>query len=64
MNNFVIFFGEGSGAVANKTRMFTNDGWLVVTQDGKPAVHFEKTVAITEAGPVLVSAEPGRDRPL
>ena len=40
------------------------DGWLVVTQDGKPAAHFEKTVAITEEGPVLVSAEPGRDRPL
>ena len=40
------------------------DGWLVVTQDGKPAAHFEKTVAITEDGPVLVSAEPGRDRPL
>ena len=40
------------------------DGWLVVTQDGKPAAHFEKTVAITEEGPVLVSTEPGRDRPL
>ncbi|MBR0404393.1 MAG: type I methionyl aminopeptidase [Eggerthellaceae bacterium] len=40
------------------------DGWLVVTQDGKPAAHFEKTVAITEDGPVLVSTEPGRDRPL
>ena len=40
------------------------DGWLVVTQDGKPAAHFEKTVAITEDGPMLVSAEPGCDRPL
>ena len=40
------------------------DGWLVVTQDGKPAVHFEKTVAVTADGPVLVSAEPGRDRPV
>ena len=40
------------------------DGWLVVTQDGKPAAHFEKTVAITEDGPVLVSTEPGRDRPI
>ncbi len=33
------------------------DGWLVVTRDGKPAAHFEKTVAITEDGPVIVSAE-------
>ena len=40
------------------------DGWLVVTQDGKPAAHFEKTVAITENGPVLISVEPGRDRPI
>lgn len=40
------------------------DGWLVVTQDGKPAAHFEKTVAITEDGPVLVSVEPGRKRPV
>ena len=40
------------------------DGWLVVTQDGKPAAHFEKTVAITEDGPILVSVEPGRERPV
>ena len=47
----------------HKTRM-GSDGWLVTTQDGKAAAHFEKTVAITEDGPVLVSVEPGRDRPL
>ena len=41
-----------------------SDGWLVVTQDGKPAAHFEKTVAITEEGPVIVSMEPGRERPV
>lgn len=46
-----------------KTRV-GSDGWLVSTQDGKPAAHFEKTVAITDDGPVLVSVEPGRDRPL
>ena len=40
------------------------DGWLVVTQDGMPAAHFEKTVAVTAEGPVLISVEPGRDRPL
>ena len=40
------------------------DGWLVVTQDGKPAAHFEKTVAITEDGPILISVEPGRERPV
>ncbi|MBR3182412.1 MAG: type I methionyl aminopeptidase [Eggerthellaceae bacterium] len=40
------------------------DGWLVVTNDGKPAAHFEKTVAITESGPVLVSVEPDHKRPV
>ena len=34
-----------------------SDGWLVVTQDRKPAAHFEKTVAITEEGPLVISAE-------
>ena len=50
-------------AGTHKTHVM-RDGWLVVTQDGKPAVHFEKTVAITADGPVLVSVEPGRDRPV
>ena len=34
-----------------------SDGWLVVTQDRKPAAHFEKTVAITNEGPLVISAE-------
>lgn len=46
-----------------KTRM-GSDGWLVTTRDGGLAAHFEKTVAITEEGPVLVSVEPGRKRPI
>lgn len=43
---------------------YGSDGWLVSTRDGKPAAHFEKTVAITAEGPVLVSVEPDRKRPL
>ncbi len=31
------------------------DGWEVRTRDGKPSVHFEKTVAITEDGPVILT---------
>ena len=31
------------------------DGWLVCTKDGKPSAHFEKTVAITEDGPVVLT---------
>lgn len=40
------------------------DGWLVLTKDGKPSAHFEKTVAITEDGPELITAEPDYLRPL
>lgn len=31
------------------------DGWTVVTADGKPSAHFEHTVAITEAGPEILT---------
>ena len=41
-----------------------SDGWLVRTRDGKPSVHFEKTVAITEDGPVVLTAEEGHERPV
>src|SRR5580698_6853188 len=32
-----------------------NDGWTVVTEDGKPSAHFEHTIAITAAGPELLT---------
>ncbi len=31
------------------------DGWTAVTQDGSLAAHFEHTVAVTEAGPLIMS---------
>lgn len=31
------------------------DGWTVVTIDGKPSAHFENTVAITPDGPVVLT---------
>jgi len=36
------------------------DGWTVVTEDGSPAAHFEHTVAITAAGPRVLTAGGGR----
>lgn len=33
------------------------DGWLVSTNDGKPAAHFENTIAITDQGPVVLTAD-------
>lgn len=31
------------------------DGWTVVTADGKPAAHWEHTVAITANGPEILT---------
>ena len=33
-----------------------DDDWTVVTVDGRPAAHFEHTIAITEDGPVVLTA--------
>lgn len=33
-----------------------DDGWTVVTADGKCAAHYENTILITEDGPVLTTA--------
>lgn len=35
------------------------DHWTQVTGDGKPSAHFEHTIAITEAGPCVLTAAPG-----
>lgn len=36
-----------------------DDGWTTVTKDGSLSAHFEHTVAITEEGPVILSAANG-----
>ena len=33
------------------------DGWLVSTRDQLPAAHYENTVAITNDGPVVLTAD-------
>jgi methionyl aminopeptidase len=32
------------------------DGWTCRTKDGKPAAHFEHTIAVTENGPEILSS--------
>jgi methionyl aminopeptidase len=32
-----------------------DDGWTVITKDGKLSAHFEHSVAVTEDGPVVLS---------
>ncbi len=31
------------------------DGWLVSTADGLPSAHFEKTIAITDSDPIILT---------
>jgi methionyl aminopeptidase len=33
-----------------------DDGWTVVTEDGSLSAHFEHTIAVTEAGPEILTA--------
>lgn len=44
----------GTGAVRR-----LDDGWTVVTRDGGLSAHFEHTVAITAAGPEILTGEAG-----
>jgi len=37
----------------------TNDNWTVVTKDGLPSVHVEHTLALTENGVVIITADEG-----
>ncbi|HID76852.1 MAG TPA: type I methionyl aminopeptidase [Planctomycetaceae bacterium] len=39
------------------------DRWTQVTADGKPSAHFEHTIAITEAGPYILTAGPDHKSP-
>jgi methionyl aminopeptidase len=41
-----------------------DDGWTVVTADGKRSAYFEHTVAVTEAGPQVLTRRPGSARQL
>jgi len=41
---------EGAGSVRT-----SEDGWTVVTKDGKRSAHFEHTVAVTQKGPVVLT---------
>jgi len=38
------------------------DGWTAVTKDGSLAAHFEHTVGVTGAGPVILTTPSGRGR--
>jgi methionyl aminopeptidase len=31
------------------------DGWTVITVDGRPSAHFEHTIAVTQNGPEILT---------
>ena len=41
--------------VGRRTTRLLDDGWTVVTADGSRSAHFEHTVALTEAGPEVLT---------
>jgi methionyl aminopeptidase len=49
-------------AGSKRTRTSKKDHWTVRTEDGQPSVHFEHTVALTEAGPLVLTLSES-DRP-
>jgi len=52
-----IMYNEGTSEVAYKN----DDGWTIVTADGKISGLFEQTVAVTNEGPVILTGRfPGR----
>ena len=50
--------------MGNRKIRYWDDGWLITSLDGSWAAHFEKSVAITEEGPVILTTEEGYDRPV
>jgi methionyl aminopeptidase len=41
--------------VGTRETKVLEDGWTVVTSDGKLCAHFEHTIAITEEGPEILT---------
>ncbi len=54
----VTLVARGIGSDGRDSREL-DDGWTVVTADGGLAAHWEHTVAITDAGPWVLTAEDG-----
>ena len=44
-------------AGTHETKGPGEDGWTVFTKDGRPSSHFERTIALTPDGPIVITAE-------
>jgi methionyl aminopeptidase len=49
--------------IGNPATRVTSDQWTVVSANGKPTAHFEHSVAITDAGPVILTLLPDGSSP-
>lgn len=45
--------------LGSRHTVLLDDGWTVVTRDGRPSAHFEHTVALTTNGPWVLTAHDG-----
>ncbi len=50
--------------LGDRHTLLLEDDWTVVTADGSIAAHFEHTVAITQDGPIVTTAEDGGEHGL
>jgi methionyl aminopeptidase len=51
----MVFAIEPMVNVGTHRTKVLNDGWTVVTEDGKPSAHFEHTIAVTANGPEILT---------
>lgn len=51
----MVFAIEPMVNLGRRETKILDDGWTVVTYDGKPSAHFEHTVAITANGPEILT---------
>jgi methionyl aminopeptidase len=59
MSEGMAFAVEPMLVLGDRRTCVLDDGWTVVTADGSRAAHFEHTVAVTAAGPWVLTAEDG-----
>jgi methionyl aminopeptidase len=59
MSEGMAFAVEPMLVLGGRRTCVLDDGWTVVTADGSRAAHFEHTVAVTAAGPWVLTAEDG-----
>jgi methionyl aminopeptidase len=57
----LVFAIEPMVNIGGPDVVLDTDGWTVTTKDGTLSAHWEHTVAITAAGPRILTGSPGGD---